>query len=179
MTQAFDDAPHVLVFPPVIPIATVLLAGALQWVHPLGLFRGVPSGPRIASGLALLAVGISFLAAGLQALARGGTSVSPARPALALVDSGVFRLTRNPIYLGGSFVMLGCAFLFMVDWLPLLLGLSLPVLHFGIILPEENYLERKFGDRYRLYRLRVPRYLGPIEAGARRTTSSRIYIVGC
>jgi len=162
MTQAFDDAPRVIVFPPLVPIGTVVLAGALQWVHPLGLFSGLSPGLRTVSGVALLAVGIAFLAGGLRTLVRSGTNVHPVRPALALVETGVFRWTRNPIYLGGSFIVLGCAFLFALDWLPLLFGGSLVILHFGIILPEEIYLERKFGDRYRLYKSRVPRYLGPI-----------------
>jgi len=162
MTQAFDDAPRVIVFPPLVPIGTVVLAGALQWVRPLGLFTGLSLGLRTVSTVALLAVGIAFMAGGLRALVRSGTNVHPARPALALVETGIFRWTRNPIYVGGSFVILGCAFLFGLDWLPFLLGGSLVILHFGIILPEEIYLERKFGDLYRLYKSRVPRYLGPI-----------------
>ena len=46
MIQAFDDAPRVVVFPPLVPIGTVVLAGVLQWVHPLGLFSGLSPGLR-------------------------------------------------------------------------------------------------------------------------------------
>jgi protein-S-isoprenylcysteine O-methyltransferase Ste14 len=55
-------------------------------------------------------------------------------------------------------VMLGIAFVFALDWLLLLILPSLLILHFGVVRREEQYLERKFGDRYRLYKLHVSRY---------------------
>jgi hypothetical protein len=91
--------------------------------------------------------------------------VHPSRPALTLVESGVYGRTRNPMYVGGVLVMLGCAFVFALDWLPLLVVVSLVILHFGIVVPEEVYLERKFGHRYGRYKSRVPRYFGPFRKG--------------
>jgi len=116
MTQTFDDAPRVIVFPALGPDCNRRPGGRpLQWVDPFGLFNGLSPGLRIVSGVALLAVGIAFMAGGLRALVRSGTNVHPARPALALVDTDIFQWTRNPIYLGGSFIMFGCAFLFALD----------------------------------------------------------------
>jgi protein-S-isoprenylcysteine O-methyltransferase Ste14 len=48
--------------------------------------------------------------------------------------------------------------LLALDWVLLLLVLSLPLVHYGIILREERYLERKFGDEYRRYKTKIPRY---------------------
>ena len=54
--------------------------------------------------------------------------------------------------------MLGVALIFALDWLVLLIVLSAFILHFGVVRREEQYLERKFGDQYRQYKLQVPRY---------------------
>src|ERR1700730_14056168 len=70
----------------------------------------------------------------------------------------LYAWTRNPMYLGGAIALLGIAIGCALDWVPLLLVLSLPLVHYGIILREERYLEREFGDEYRCYRKKVPRY---------------------
>jgi protein-S-isoprenylcysteine O-methyltransferase Ste14 len=64
------------------------------------------------------------------------------------------------MYLGGAPLMLGLAVMFALDWLPVLMVPAWIVLHFGVVRREEQYLERKFGDAFRRYRARVPRYLG-------------------
>jgi protein-S-isoprenylcysteine O-methyltransferase Ste14 len=78
---------------------------------------------------------------------------------LELLDTaGVFTRTRNPMYLGGSLVLFGIAIGFAIDWILLLLILSLPLMHYGIVLPEERYLERRFGEEYGSYKRSVLRY---------------------
>ena len=89
---------------------------------------------------------------------RLGTNVSPLRPTTALATDGIFSWTRNPLYIGGTLVMFGIALVFAIDWLLLLIPPSLLILHFGVVRREEEYLERKFGDPYRRYRLNVARY---------------------
>jgi protein-S-isoprenylcysteine O-methyltransferase Ste14 len=64
------------------------------------------------------------------------------------------------MYLGGSLAMFAIAFLFTLDWLPLLYLPGAVLLHLGIIVPEEQYLESKFGEEYRRYSAKVPRYFG-------------------
>ena len=65
------------------------------------------------------------------------------------------------MYVGGGPLMIGLAIVFALDWLPLLMVPSGSLLHFGIVRREEDYLERKFGEEYRRYKARVPRYVGP------------------
>jgi len=62
------------------------------------------------------------------------------------------------MYVGGSLALLGIAIALALNWVLLLLVLSLPLVHYGIILREERYLERKFGDEYRRYKTKIPRY---------------------
>ena len=79
-------------------------------------------------------------------------------PTTVLATDGIYRWTRNPLCTGETLVMLGTAFVFAVDWLVLLIVPSMFILHFGAVRREEQYLERKFGDQYRQYKLQIPRY---------------------
>jgi protein-S-isoprenylcysteine O-methyltransferase Ste14 len=150
--------PEVLLFPPLIPLLT-LLAGALlgRWLPPRWLAR-LGLGWRLgAGGLAVLA-GAAIAGSGARALARLGTTINPLRPTLAVATEGVFARTRNPMYVGGGLAFMGLAIGLALDWVLLLLLPSFLLLHYGVIVPEERYLERKFGDPYRRYKASVPRY---------------------
>jgi protein-S-isoprenylcysteine O-methyltransferase Ste14 len=136
----------------------LFLGGLLDWAAPLGGLGGIPRAPRLVAGLVLLAGGLALVRGGLVAMKRGGTNVEPSRPALALVTAGPFAHTRNPLYLGGSLALLGITLAFGLDWTLVLLLLSLPLLHYGVVAREERYLERRFGEPYRRYRAQVPRY---------------------
>jgi protein-S-isoprenylcysteine O-methyltransferase Ste14 len=80
------------------------------------------------------------------------------RGTTTLVTDGVFGHTRNPLYVGVSVALCGIALIFDLDWVILLIVPSCVFLHFAVVRREERYLERKFGDAYRLYKERVPRY---------------------
>ena len=110
-------------------------------------------------GLATLAVGIVLMVlAGVQ-FRRKHTSVIPYIPTTAIIQSGPFRISRNPIYLADTLCYVGVAILLNTAWPLFLLPLVLLVVHRGVILREERYLERKFGDEYNSYKLRVRRWL--------------------
>ena len=153
------DRPQIVIFPPLIVIATLVLGCALQWLMPLGLLVNVGHTWRIVVGVPVLIVGLLAAASGRVALMRHGTNVNPLRPAVALVTEGIYRWTRNPMYVGISTALLGIALIFAVDWLPIVLLPGLFILHFGVVLREEQYLDRKFGETYRRYKLSTPRYL--------------------
>jgi protein-S-isoprenylcysteine O-methyltransferase Ste14 len=155
-----SDAPEIVIFPPLVPLATVAASILLQSLFPLNLLANLGVYARVPSGAMFLAIGLGLMAGGGRALRKKGTNVLPSQPAVVLVNNGIFAWSRNPMYLGGSTAMLGLAFVFALDWLLLLLPLSLLILHHGIIKREELYLERKFGDDYRRYAQRVCRYFG-------------------
>jgi protein-S-isoprenylcysteine O-methyltransferase Ste14 len=153
------DAPKVIMFPPAIGGGTVVLALLLQWCWPLGFVQQIRSLPLdIASGL-LFVVGLGLLVGAVGTMKKVGTNIRPSRPATALVASGVFKLTRNPMYVGGSLMMAALAFGFAIDWLALLFIPSQLLLYYGVIRPEERYLASKFGEKYQAYIAAVPRYL--------------------
>ena len=158
MTQTSRDTPGVIIFPPLIPLSVLVVGLVLNFLIPLRLLVRVPFLGRIVMGGIAFAVGIGMAVGALRIFRCVGTPARPSQPTLALATSGVFTRTRNPIYVGGSLVLFGIAIGFALDWVLLLLVVSLPLLHYGIILPEERYLERKFGDQYRRYKTTVPRY---------------------
>jgi len=156
VTHAPSDSPHVLVLPPLL-YGVALAAGLLlQWTAPRPI---VASNARSWAGGVLLACGVWLAIWGRRVMDRAGTNVNPALPATALVVTGPFRFSRNPLYVALTLVYVGLALLTNALWLLLLIVPVLLVLHLGVVRREERYLEAKFGDAYRAYRSRVRRYL--------------------
>jgi protein-S-isoprenylcysteine O-methyltransferase Ste14 len=158
MTDTSRDTPNVLIFPPLIPLAALVVGVFLNVFMPLGLLAHVLFEGRIVVGAIAFVVGIGMVIGANRIFQRIGTNVRPSQPTLVLATKGIFTWTRNPMYMGGSLALLGIGIGFALDWVILLLAVSLPLVHFGIILREERYLERKFGDEYRRYKTKVPRY---------------------
>jgi protein-S-isoprenylcysteine O-methyltransferase Ste14 len=158
MTDTSRDAPNVIIFPPLIPLSVLVLGVVLNAFMPLGLLGNVPFLGRIVVGTIAFIAGVGMVIGANRIFRRIGTNARPSQPTLAVATTGVFTWTRNPMYVGGSLALLGIAIGFALDWVLLLLIVSLPLVHYGIILREERYLERKFGDEYRRYKTRTPRY---------------------
>ena len=141
------DNPQVLIFPPLLWALTTLSS---VLVHHF-IFRGPAMlRPNVAQIVGIGCLSIAPLLAGSAfiVMKRGGTNVNPSAPALAIVRGGPYRFTRNPMYLALCLLQAGVAFL-LNDLVSLLfLVLLALILHFGVILREERYLERKFGEPY-------------------------------
>lgn len=156
MTEPENDTPGVLLPPPVI------FAGALAAGIILDLVAPRPFAPdwlRFSLGPVLIA-GAGGLA-GIAGLAfrRAGTAARPWRPTTAIVTTGAYRFTRNPIYLALAMLLAAAGLLYDSLWLMATLIGFVGVIHRGVILREEAYLERKFGERYRAYKQGVRRWL--------------------
>ncbi len=154
MSAPLDHA-GVPVPPPLLYAAGFLTGLALERRRPL------PRPPRaarsIGSGLALL--GAAVPASGATLFRRRGTSVLPVRPTTALITSGPYRLTRNPMYVGFALAHAGLALRRRSTWALLMLGPVLAAVDRVAIQREERYLERTFGEEYRSYARRVRRWL--------------------
>jgi protein-S-isoprenylcysteine O-methyltransferase Ste14 len=159
MNKPASDHPEVAVFPPIIPLCALAAACALQWLVPLGWLAAVETIYRIPVGVFVVTAGILVTVSGKRALIDHATNVNPSLPATTLVTAGIFGWTRNPLYVGMSSAMLGISLVLAMDWLALLMIPSCLVMHFAVVMREEKYLEKKFGDEFRSYRSRVPRYI--------------------
>lgn len=152
------DIPGVIVFPPLILLAVVVIGIFLDWLWPLGFLDPLPVPVRIVLGLALFLLGLLSGIVGSRTFGRIGTNVNPRQPALKLADQGIFARLRNPMYVGMGLAVLGIVIGFAFEWTLFALVAGALVMHFGVVLREERYLERKFGEDYRRYKASVPRY---------------------
>ena len=121
----------------------------------------VPFGVRVGAALALVVIGLSISISGIVSFRRAKTTINPSKPSAAssLVTSGVYRYTRNPMYLGLSVTLMGWA-VFLSNPLALL---AVPLFMLYInrfqINPEERALSSLFGAEYVAYREKVRRWL--------------------
>lgn len=90
---------------------------------------------------------------------RAKTSMVPMKPTTALVTSGPYRLTRNPMYLGMAVLYVALALALGVIWALAVLPFVIFAVDRLVIAREEPYLERKFGEQYRQYKGRVRRWV--------------------
>jgi protein-S-isoprenylcysteine O-methyltransferase Ste14 len=121
------------------------------------LFASRPTALFLAVGLPLAAAGETVRLAALRHI--GGASRSTRLGAEGLVDSGPYRFTRNPLYLGNLFLSLGLAIATGLPWLPPLLLVLFAVQYAPIVASEEEELERRFGEAYVRYAADTPRFL--------------------
>lgn len=148
------DTANVPAPPPLIFLVAIAAGWGLQRLYPVPL-------PAAAGPTGQLLVGLGFLLILLAVLRfrRGGTPPSPYKPTAALVESGPYRYSRNPIYLGFALLHLGIGLCLANAWILAMLPPALLIVHHTVIAPEERYLEARFGEDYRQYCRRVRRWI--------------------
>ena len=117
--------------------------------------------PNVALGMGfpLLCIGAGLAVWSRRCLENAGTNVNPVLPATALVVTGPFRFSRNPMYVARTVLYLGLGLLMNALWVIAVLVPLLLVMQYGVIQREERYLEATFGEAYRRYRSAVRRWL--------------------
>jgi protein-S-isoprenylcysteine O-methyltransferase Ste14 len=133
---------------------------AMQGVVPFSLPQGILRQTLIPVGIALIIAGISCIVLARREFARYGQPTDPGHPTSKVVKTGVFAISRNPLYLGGVIVFLGIAFTANILWTLITLSLSIILCHHILIIPEEQYLAAQFGNEYEEYIASVHRWLG-------------------
>lgn len=144
------------------PDITFLILGGLMWATARavpGLGFSLPA--RTGGAIGLAGVGAAIALLGVASFRRAKTTVNPLQPAAAsaLVVSGIYRLTRNPMYLGLLLVLLGWA-VFLANTLAFVFpAIYVPLMNRLQIIPEETALAAKFGAGFSAYQSRVRRWL--------------------
>jgi protein-S-isoprenylcysteine O-methyltransferase Ste14 len=152
------DVAGVIALPPLIVLGFLAAATVLEAIVPLRVVAA-HSFPRYLAGAALVACGFVMIVMGTRRFQAAGTNIPPTMPTTALVVDGIYRRTRNPLYLGLTLFYLGLGVAAGSQWT---IGLVVPllwVINVGVVKREERYLERKFGDAYRAYKARVRRWI--------------------
>ena len=156
MNETADTA-QVIIRPPLAWGLVVIAGLALNWLVPLPFLPAdLPAGWL---GGAVFVLALALVAWAIVTITRAGSNVPTNLPTTTIVESGPYRFTRNPIYLGMLVGLIGFAIAFDNLWLLMMLVPFALVIRFGVVAREEAYLDRKFGDIYRSYRARVRRWL--------------------
>ena len=146
-------------FPPPLVFVIALLAGVVlryAWMplrFPVARFAG------IAIGLGLIGCAVAIGASANRLMVKTGQSPVPWKPTPELILRGPYRFTRNPMYVGLTFITIGLGLALDNAWISLLALPSLVIIHYLAVVPEERYLSEKFGEPYRHYLTRVRRYI--------------------
>jgi protein-S-isoprenylcysteine O-methyltransferase Ste14 len=142
--------------PPLVYLASILIGLGLHWAVPLPMTAA--RWPAL-WGAALVASSLLLFGYAVTRFRAAGTPVPARKPTTAIVTTGPYRFTRNPIYLAFSLLQLGLALLVGSWWLLATLVLAFALMHWIVVPREERYLEARFGDEYRRYKASVRRWL--------------------
>lgn len=110
-------------------------------------------------GLIPLAIGIGLAAQGSRLFAKAGTNIIPFSESTALVTSGVFAYSRNPMYTGMLLALAGTALLLNGFWVWLVIVPFAAIIRYYFIRTEEQLMEQTFGEDYLAYKTSVRRWL--------------------
>ena len=140
---AFLALPGVVAF--AVPASWLLSSGHTQLVQPLGLV------PLVVGCLALLWCIRDFYV-------RGKGTLAPWSPPANLVVVGLYRYTRNPMYVAVTLILVGWAVSFAFPGLYVYAGIVALAFHLRVVFGEEPWLARTHGAQWHEYARRVPRW---------------------
>jgi protein-S-isoprenylcysteine O-methyltransferase Ste14 len=142
------DHPGVIALPPLLFLSFLVGGVVLNLLRPLPVASS--PAPRIV-GILIFLIGLSLGIWGRKMMTRAGTNVNPREPTTALVVTGPFRYSRNPLYVALFVMYIGLALALNTLWPVVLLAVLFPLMHWGVVLREERYLNQKFGEVYSRY----------------------------
>jgi len=157
MTNTYVDSSEIIAPPPALYLGAFLLGFLVHVTSPLSLLSLDTT--RWAIGTLLLIISGAFARWAFVTMHNAGTSANPYKPSTSLIITGPFHLSRNPIYVAMTGLYIGMAFWVNSSWPLLLLAPLLLLMHYGVILREERYLSKKFGEIYAVYKAEVRRWL--------------------
>jgi len=159
MPQQTADSPNAIPWPPLVYSSAMLAAWTLEKAQPwTWLDAGLAALPR-SVGAGLFAVGLLIDLWAIMTLSRHRTTVLPHAGATALVTTGPYRFSRNPIYLGNTLALAGLALLLRWGWLLLLVPVTVTAVTWLAVSREEAHLARRFPEPWQDYAQRVRRWL--------------------
>ena len=154
------DGAKVRIPPPILPIITIVGGHYLSIFRPLVAGFDLPTPARYWIGGLIVASALLTLGVWPIVLFRkAGQSELPWTPTTEIIIRGPYQFTRNPMYLMMILLCIGFAILLSDAWTAVLTPVCEMLLYYLAIRPEEAYLESKFGESYRAYKLKVRRWI--------------------
>lgn len=149
-----QNAPAVRFPPPLVFLGFLLLGPVLQmlvWLPPLALPWPIAA--------AITVAGLAVIIAAEQRFRKTGENPIPWTGTATVIETGIYRFTRNPMYLGMAIMQAGLALWLGSLWALLLVPVSAAIIQTAVIAKEEAYLATAFGDAYAAYCQRVRRWI--------------------
>ena len=156
MRQRTKDAPNVIAIPPLIYLAFLAVGLLLDYLFPVPV---LPNSVQYAVGFGIIIAPGLVMRFVLREFRKAETQFDPRKPTTAIITTGPYRFSRNPLYVSLTMLYLGIAIAADSVWVLAGLIPTLVVMHYGVILREEEYLEAKFGEQYLRYKNTVRRWL--------------------
>ena len=151
-------SPGVKFPPPFIVAGLALIAWQLGRARPWPLFASGRTPLTSGVGWAILLLGLLFVMWGFMTFRRAGTAIAPISPASVIVQTGPYRFSRNPMYVGMTTMLLGGSVLTNNLWTLTLVPVALGLLYLLVIRREEAYLMSAFPNDYAAFCARVGRF---------------------
>jgi len=137
-----------------------LIGIALHFVAPLSLSQGIFRQALIPVGILLIITGTGIVVLARREFAQYGQPTDPGHPTSKIVKTGLFAVSRNPLYLGSVMILSGISLTLNMFWTFVTLLISIVLCHYVLIIPEERYLAAKFDKEYEEYIASVRRWFG-------------------
>jgi len=148
-----------LPLPPLIYLSAIAIGIILDAVYPLAWFSQPMSDILVAAGLVALFAVAALLFTAIASMRRAKTTLNPNAVADHLITNGPFAVTRNPMYLANTLLLMGIGMIFGSTWFLLLAIVAAFATQKLAIEREEKMLMEKFGKKYRDYAKRVRRWI--------------------
>lgn len=158
MMIAAKDHPGIYVPPPLIYLGVFLAATLCQRVLPLDAHFFETTAARML-GIGFVVVAVIFGAPAIGQFVKSRNTLITVKPAHSLQTSGIYSITRNPMYLSLLLLYTGLALWWGNWWTLIFLPVLLLIMTRFVIRFEERYLERAFGESYRAYKKKVRRWI--------------------
>jgi protein-S-isoprenylcysteine O-methyltransferase Ste14 len=152
------DGAAVRIPPPLVYLGAVI-AGVLMHAFVAPLPVGLPLVWRIIVGAAAALSSLAFMGFAIKLFRRTGQDPKPWATTPEIISTGVYRVTRNPMYVGMALLQIGIGAGLGNWWVIIAVPVVLVVVYLTAIRHEEAYLERKFGRAYSDYKVSVRRWL--------------------
>lgn len=137
-------------------LTSIVLMVVLDWLVPLGF----QTGPIIwGFGACFISVGVALDIYCALLFKKADTGLVPFHPATAIVDTGPFKVTRNPMYVGMALIQFGVFVILGNPLVLVFLAAFIFIIQKRFIEGEERYMEEVFGDKYLAYKSRVRRWI--------------------
>jgi len=156
--QSQNDNPGVYIPPPLLYVATFFAATLIQRLLPLNKAFFYSASSKLL-GSALVLIGLVFTIPALQQFLRTKNTLVTIKPANSLQTTGIYSVSRNPMYINLLLLYTGMSFLIGNWWNLILLPLLILIVQEYVIKREEKYLERRFGQSYFDYKAKVRRWI--------------------